>query len=74
MIKLKLYIIFILRIVNTSFFLAEVSYLLVFVKYVARLGLLLYSVKLVYSVFSNIRVNKIAWFLFAVHDFTAIIV
>ena len=48
------------------FFVEEVSYLLVFVKYFARLGLLLYSLKLGYSVFSNIRVNKIAWFLFAV--------
>ena len=43
------------------FFVKEVSYLLVFVKYIARLGLLFYSLKLGYSVFSTIRINIIAW-------------
>ena len=55
------------------FFVKEVSYLLVFVKYIARLGLIFFFFKLIYSVFSNIRINKIAWAILSVLLFIIII-
>ncbi len=48
------------------FFVKEVSYLFVYVKYIARLGLIVFFFKLIISVFLNIRTNKIALVLFAV--------
>ena len=55
------------------FFVKEVSYLLVYVKYIARLGLIVFFFKLILSVFLNIRINKIAWVLFLVLLFIIIL-
>ena len=55
------------------FLVQELGFFAVVIRWIARLGLLIYFFKLIFSVFSNIRINKIAWAFLSVLLFTVII-